>query len=471
MQSSPLLQLLTFRGRMPRLPYFLTGVILVFIKFGVDTAIAHHFGQPWRITNYFLPPANITIFTLSGPLRPMYLALWAAAVPFFWIGVSLTLARLRDAGSGAAWLVLFFVPLLNLVFLLVLSTAPSRPLTTMPVPQERQPRFAIQPTTAGIVLATVTGVAMVLVSTRVFALYAWGLFLGVPVMIGFIAGWFYNAAASRSAAETSGISIGACSLVGLALIGLHTEGLICLLMALPLALPFSIAGGLIARSMLLRRHTLARTQSGLACVAALPLLLLGEHTAQLEPPTLPVVTRIVVNAPVHDVWQNVIAFPQLAPPTDPLFRTGIAYPIGATISGTGVGAVRRCRFSTGDFVEPITTWDTDHLLAFSVAEEPPSLREIGFGSATLHTPHIDRNYFRSRRGQFKLTALDAHHTLLEGTTWYQDYFWPQVYWRPISDAIVHRIHLRVLRHVKAMAEQQYRQVAATAPHTQTATVR
>jgi hypothetical protein len=59
---------------------------------------------------------------------------------------------------------------------------------------------------------------------------------------------------------------------------------------------------------------------------------------------------------------------------------------------------------------------------------------------------------RSKHGQFRLVALDEHRTLLEGTTWYQNYFWPQAYWRGISDSIVHDIHMRVLEHVKRQAE-------------------
>jgi hypothetical protein len=42
---------------------------------------------------------------------------------------------------------------------------------------------------------------------------------------------------------------------------------------------------------------------------------------------------------------------------------------------------------------------------------------------------------------------------LEGTTWYRHGLWPAEYWRWWSDAIIHRIHLRVLRHVRMLAEQ------------------
>ncbi len=40
--------------------------------------------------------------------------------------------------------------------------------------------------------------------------------------------------------------------------------------------------------------------------------------------------------------------------------------------------------------------------------------------------------------------------------------WPETYWRAISDGLIHRIHLRVLRHVSALSEQQQRSAAAAA---------
>jgi len=48
------------------------------------------------------------------------------------------------------------------------------------------------------------------------------------------------------------------------------------------------------------------------------------------------------------------------------------------------------------------------------------------------------------------------HTLLEGTTRYQHGLWPAEYRRWWSDAIIHRIHLRVLTHIRALAEQDAR---------------
>jgi len=443
-------RLLKFEGRVSRTQYLLSGIILVGVKYAVDSFIASRFGERWHASNYLLPPPDIAL--LTSPHPRLYLILWAAAIPFFWIGISLTLARLRDAGQRALWLFLFFVPIANLLLFFFLSLEPSSTLPedrSLPAGLSPMRRFA---PLLGVGLAAALGFALVLLSANFFAQYAWGLFLGVPFVTGFVASWFLNARTLQSRKLTAGVCALTPMVIGLALIGFRMEGLVCLLMATPLALPFSIAGGLVARRCLDGHHRSLSPPGVTACVAILPLLMFAEHFANLQPPVRPVVTSITINAPVAVVWKNVIAFPPLAPPTEWIFHTGIAYPIGAVIHGSGVGAVRYCRFSTGDFVEPITVWDENHLLAFSVTAQPPALREIGFGP--ISTPHVDRNYMRSQHGQFRLVALDDKHTLLEGTTWYQDYFWPQIYWRAWSDAIVHRIHTRVLEHVKQQAEAE-----------------
>lgn len=165
-------------------------------------------------------------------------------------------------------------------------------------------------------------------------------------------------------------------------------------------------------------------------------------------------SSIEINAPPAAVWQKVIAFSEIPPPTEAIFRAGIAYPIRAEISGHGPGAIRRCEFSTGPFVEPIEVWDEPHLLRFGVTENPAPLNELSpYGN--IRPPHL-QGYFVSHQGQFQLTALPNGHTRLEGTTWYTDAIWPAEYWRLWSDYIIHRIHMRVLNHIKQEVESSLR---------------
>lgn len=181
-----------------------------------------------------------------------------------------------------------------------------------------------------------------------------------------------------------------------------------------------------------------------------PAIMGAEAVVPREAPTYMVQSEIVINALPMQVWNHVISFPDLAPPTEPAFRLGIAYPERAKIVGRGVGAVRYCEFSTGDFVEPITVWQPGKRLAFRVARNPEPMRELSLYPG-LETAHL-RGYMISRHGEFDLQALPGGRTLLIGRTWYQHHLWPETYWAIFSDGIIHQIHMRVLRQIKQLAE-------------------
>ena len=190
----------------------------------------------------------------------------------------------------------------------------------------------------------------------------------------------------------------------------------------------------------------------LVLLALLPTMVGAEHLATPEPSLFTCETSVVVDAPPGDVWRHVVRFSDLDPPDDWLFRSGVAYPVRAGIEGAGVGAVRRCEFSTGAFVEPIEVWDEPRLLRFAVTSNPAPMREWN-PLFEVHPPHLD-GFLVAKRGQFLLTPLPGGRTLLSGSTLYQHGLWPASYWRLWSDPIIHRIHDRVLRHIKTLAESQ-----------------
>jgi hypothetical protein len=171
----------------------------------------------------------------------------------------------------------------------------------------------------------------------------------------------------------------------------------------------------------------------------------------MEPTTFVVKSAIEVNARPEAVWKEVVSFSEIAPPKELIFRAGIAYPVRAEMIGSGAGAVRHCVFSTGQFVEPIYVWDAPRLLQFGVSENPPPMREIT-PYAKIEPAHL-HGYFVSHQGQFLLTELPGGRTRLEGTTWYSHTIWPETYWHWWSDYIIHRIHMRVLEHIKAEVEK------------------
>ena len=133
----------------------------------------------------------------------------------------------------------------------------------------------------------------------------------------------------------------------------------------------------------------------------LPLpLMAGMESGRPAPPPIEVLTVVEIAAAPEAVWRHVVTFSELTEPPAWFFRLGIAYPRRATIAGRGVGALRRCEFSTGAFVEPITAWDEPHRLAFDVAAQPPVMEEWS-PYRNVAAPHLD-GYLRVRDGEFRL---------------------------------------------------------------------
>ena len=145
-----------------------------------------------------------------------------------------------------------------------------------------------------------------------------------------------------------------------------------------------------------------------------------------------------------------VEFSEIPPPRDWLFRAGIAYPKRARIVEEGPGAVRYCEFSTGPFVEPIEIWNAPRLLRFAVTENPAPMEEWT-PYRHIEPPHL-RGFLVSQAGQFHLVRLENGRTRLEGTTWYRHSLWPAFYWKQWSDTIIHRIHRRVLEHIREESE-------------------
>ncbi len=275
-------------------------------------------------------------------------------------------------------------------------------------------------------------------------IYGWTIFILLPVFLGGLASWLFRPTTAGRAAGLGALTVAAATCF-LLLLGL--EGLVCIVMALPLAAPLGAFGGWLAYWA---------ESSRLAARSVTALLLLPPATltwdAKAPPSVFQVRTQIVVAATPEQVWKHVITFSELPEPEEWFFRAGLAYPKRARIEGSGPGAVRYCDFSTGPFVEPIEVWDEPRLLRFRVTENPAPMHEWS-PYAQIRPKHL-QGYLVSKRGQFRLTRLSNGHTLLEGTTWYQHGLWPAEYWRWWSDAIIHRIHLRVLNHIRMLAERE-----------------
>jgi len=435
-----------------RRSYAVSGFSLMAAKYALDAAAVWLVaGRSWTPLDYLNPFATLRQQSLEGAWLLVALGLWS--LPFLWIALSMTLRRALDAGRSPWLNLLVLLPGVNYLLMLALCAARSRERAparrAFDVGAEAHLRSALLGVAAGVAAGVVIAVAMVIVSVELWRSYGATLFFLTPTVIGAIGGYLHNRPQLRPLGETIIVATLTVLLAGGALLLFALEGVMCLLMVFPLAHAAALLGALLGRAI--AGSGAGTPAQALLVAAALPLLA-GFDALPSESPLYEVASSVEVDAPPARVWQHVIAFEQLPPPHELVFRTGIAYPVRARIEGRGVGALRYCEFSTGAFVEPITRWDEPHALGFDVASQPaPMLEQSPYGP--IVTPHLD-GYFRSVRGEFRLVALPGGRTRLEGSTWYALDLQPRSYFRVWSDALVSRIHLRVLEHVKRLAESE-----------------
>jgi hypothetical protein len=374
-------------------------------------------------------------------------------LPFLFSALSLSIRRLADAGASP-WLgFLALAPGINLILFLALALAPSNInsnwhyVSHIPT-KESDPDWTKKRawTLVGlIVVSTIIIVCQLLFIKK----YSAVLFVTIPFTIGVLIGYIKNdITGSTSLSETFGTIITVIASIGLLLLIFRAGGIICLIMAIPISLPFIFLGAAYGRAVTIRWWPLKKSH------LLILFLLIPIHSMMgipYEKATLvEIKTAQVIQASPEKVWKFVPQISRLPKPDEWMFKLGIAYPTQASLKGVGVGAKRFCEFSTGTIEETITVWEKDQRLTFDVNSQPSMMVKTTWGPSIL-SPEL-RNFIKSKRGEFRLILLPDGSTRLEGSSWLSVDIHPFGYWRLILEPIVHSIHKRVFRQIKQQAE-------------------
>lgn len=256
----------------------------------------------------------------------------------------------------------------------------------------------------------------------------------IPLIMGAVASWSWEEL--EPGTWQLGLWLLLTTLLGIfGLWVLGFEGVVCLIMALPLLWGLMAFGGYIPRA--LRRRGANKLR-----VNFIPLLLVlsiadcfTEHIDHRI-----VTTEMRVDAPPSAIYPHIIAFPPITEPSRFwLCRFGLPYPVESTVSAPAVGASRLCRLSGGiDIGERITRLDSDREIDFDITQMPryPELAD----HATLE------------RGRIRIQDNGDGTSTLIGTSWYALRVSPSLYFGPWADYLVHDVHGRVFEHIKSLSE-------------------
>src|ERR1700680_2979084 len=115
--SSVIPDLFRLTGKVSRQRYLAVGLALFAVKYALDywrTAVV--FRRPWTWFPYLDAFGELHGMRAMIALDRHY-AVWmlALALPFIWIGTAMTSRRLRSAGLPLWVVILFFIPIANLV--------------------------------------------------------------------------------------------------------------------------------------------------------------------------------------------------------------------------------------------------------------------------------------------------------------------------------------------------------------------
>ena len=187
------------------------------------------------------------------------------------------------------------------------------------------------------------------------------------------------------------------------------EGIICIVIWVPLFLVLSLLGGLAAVLV----HRIARGRRARAAVAGclmiLPVVVAPlERAAPIADELRRVETSIEIEAPVEVVWREIARVRQIRARRTPLRlvardRLPEAGRSDAVARRRGWRPPRFIRKRGRFFVETITAWEPDERLAFEIAADPASI------PARALDPHVAVSgpYLNVLEGEYRIERLES----------------------------------------------------------------
>lgn len=392
---------------------------------------------------FWLTPLSSTLELWRLP------AIWGAVIFAYCLLVAWVLARLsfklaQRTNRGFVLAVLSVVPVVQLAAILLNAILPSREVLDE---EGRATRHASKSVVLGLLAGIALIVLAVLISAVTFGAYGWGLFVMTPFLVGITTGYLVNSESDLGSSRTMKLAIASAGLGSLALVVLALEGIVCILLAAPLAVPIVMLGAAIGRGLAIARHS---RRNPLASVAVLPMIFMLEAAI---PPEAPIVTQyeIEIGATPALVWHALTSSePIEITPGLPAFA-GLAYPMSGKLEGEGVGAKRIGDFSTGTATEIVTEWKRYRVLAFRVESQPPAMEEMS-PYRRVHAPHV-QGYFLTGETRFELVPIGTNRTLLRVSSDHKLRIDPVPYWEPIARLAIRQNVGRVLEDIKQKSER------------------
>lgn len=232
--------------------------------------------------------------------------------------------------------------------------------------------------------------------------------------------------------------LGLIAFFGLLLAG-ALEGLVCVIMALPI---FFIMGvlGYAARNQFLKMK--AKDSNRLmVSLAPLVILLVLDPIEQMilpEPEVITIENSILLNYPADLVFDEVKQMDKLDADKPIGLMLGLPSPYKCVLEADTIGAKRNCLFSNGKIVAEITKYEKGKVLEMDVVDYTLTGRDW--------FEFVDATYtFKEVGGQTRITRTSSYKSILN----------PRFYWQPLESWGIDQEHEFVLNSLKKNLNEKY----------------
>ena len=234
----------------------------------------------------------------------------------------------------------------------------------------------------------------------------------------------------------------------------NLEGLICVILWLPIVLVMSSLGGLLAGIIHDFRASAGSKRLCVAAVALLPFVAGPLESWRDRATEIGTVhTTIEIKATPAQVWKQIRSVPRITEAEHGFslsHKLGFPRPTEALLEGSGVGSVRFARFEGGVlFVEKVTEWEENKRLSFSIVADTKNIPPTTFDEhVTIGGPYFDvlhGSYWIEPRGaDCVVLHLASDQRLSTGFNFYS-HWW--------TEWLMNDLQAYILRIIKARSER------------------
>jgi len=241
----------------------------------------------------------------------------------------------------------------------------------------------------------------------------------------------------------------AMSLILLGSVVLNIEAAMCVLVAIPVVLPFSLLGGWIMSLILKKREN--RGQLQMTCFVLLPFAVAPLERMWESPHETRIMENSVsISAPAEKIWNQICEVPAIGRDEIPgqwIYHLGFPRPVAAMLDHEGVGGRRHATFEGEvSFYEVVTHWEPEKKLSFTIKADPEFFPKTAFDEHII----VGGRFYDVLNGTYEIEKvgenecvlhLSSTHRLSTRFNWYAGW-WSEWVMNQIQGSILEVIRKR-----------------------------